>query len=77
MISKCILFYTRYVLSTGNFLRKQILASVLKKLLIWGDGRAREMHTENYEMSQTMFRFLHMGLWTVLGSPKVGVIHFG
>lgn len=35
------------------------------------------MHTENYKMSQTMFRFLHMGLWTVLGSPKVGVIHFG
>ena len=65
------------MLSTGNFLKKQILASVLKKLLIWGDGRAREMHTENYEMSQTMFRFLHMGLLIVLGSPKVGVIHFG
>ena len=71
------LFYTRYVLSTGNFLKNQILASVLKKLLIWGDGTAREMHTENYEMSQTMFRFLQKGLWTVLGNPKVGVIHFG
>lgn len=77
MISKCIYSILDTVLSTGNFLKKQILASVLKKLLIWGDRRAREMHTENYEMSQTMFRFLHMGLWTVLGSPKVGVIHFG
>ena len=35
------------------------------------------MHTENYKISQTMFRFLHTVLWTVLESPKVGVIHFG
>lgn len=77
MISKCIYCMLGTVLSTGNFLQKEILASILKKLLIWGDRRAREMHTENYKISQTMFRFLHMGLWTVLGSPKVGVIHFG
>ena len=77
MISKCIYCILGTVLSTGNFLKKDILVSILKRRVIWGDGRAREMHTENYKISQTMFRFLHTVLWTVLESPKVGVIHFG
>ena len=50
MISKCIYCILGTVLSTGNFLKKDILASILKRLLIWGDRRAREMHTENYKI---------------------------
>lgn len=76
MISN-VLLYARYCVIYWKFLAKGNFSFYSQKLLIWGDGRAREMHTENYKMSQTMFRFLHIGLWDMLVEPKGGSIHFG